>query len=60
LEDFLLKNDCGSELAAGKSCTLNVTFTPHQSGVQKAEVNIKDGTENGSLRVQLEGVGVQK
>jgi N,N-dimethylformamidase beta subunit-like, C-terminal/PKD domain/HYDIN/CFA65/VesB-like, Ig-like domain/Cep192 domain 4 len=60
LEDFSMKNDCGSDLAAGKSCTLHVTFKPHQSGVQKAEVNIEDGTEEGSRRVQLEGVGVQK
>ena len=59
-EDYLLKNSCGAELEAGRSCTLHVTFAPHHSGVRKAEVNIDDGTEDGSRKVQIEGVGVQQ
>jgi ASPM-SPD-2-Hydin domain-containing protein len=37
---FTETNNCGSSLAAGASCTVNVTFTPTQKGSVSAKLSI--------------------
>ena len=56
-DDFAQTNNCGSSLGAGKSCTLQVTFTPQRRGARTAFINIADSTQEGRHQVRLEGVG---
>ena len=51
-------NNCGSSLAAGASCTINVTFTPTKSGTVTGSVTVSDnGAGNTSQKVTLTGTG---
>jgi hypothetical protein len=36
--DFVQRNDCGSSVPAGESCTINVTFTPGARGQRQASL----------------------
>ena len=56
--DFELTNTCGASLEGGKSCTLQITFTPHESGARKAMITIEEDAPGGPQHVPLEGVGV--
>jgi trimeric autotransporter adhesin len=49
---------CGSSLAAGANCTINVTFTPSQFGPRSASVTITDNTVGSPHSVSLSGVGL--
>src|SRR5262245_50616185 len=40
--DFAQTNTCGTSVAAGGSCTINVTFTPTATGTRSAAVTITD------------------
>jgi FG-GAP-like repeat/Abnormal spindle-like microcephaly-assoc'd, ASPM-SPD-2-Hydin len=56
--DFAEINNCGGSLAAGGSCTVNVTFTPTAGGSRMASLAIS-GTEPGSPQlVELAGTAV--
>jgi hypothetical protein len=56
--DFNQTNHCGASLAAGGSCTVNVTFTPTIDGSRIASLSIS-GTEPGSpLSVELAGTAI--
>jgi hypothetical protein len=48
--DFSETNNCGASLAAGGSCTVNVSFTPTSGGPRMAGIAIS-GTEPGSPQV---------
>jgi hypothetical protein len=51
-------NNCGSSLAAGASCTINVTFTPTTSGTLSGSVTVNDnGAGNASQKITLSGTG---
>jgi hypothetical protein len=51
-------NNCGSSLAAGASCTINVTFTPTGSGTISGTANVSDnGAGSGSQQVSVSGTG---
>jgi Bacterial Ig-like domain (group 2) len=54
--DFSEKDNCRSlsPLAAGSTCTINVTFTPTEMGLRKGSVSISDSF-NGSLTISLWG-----
>ena len=53
--DYAQSNNCGSSLAAGLACTINVTFTPTTSGTRKGNLQIAgDSPQN----VALSGTGV--
>jgi Putative Ig domain/Abnormal spindle-like microcephaly-assoc'd, ASPM-SPD-2-Hydin len=56
--DFGQSNTCGSTLAAGASCTINVTFTPSQLGARSASITITDNTTGSPSSVSLSGVGL--
>src|SRR5262249_40505030 len=40
--DFAQTNNCGTSLAVGASCTINVTFTPTVSGARAGTLSITD------------------
>jgi hypothetical protein len=48
---------CGSTLAAGASCTIAVTFKPHQTGATDGAVTVKNGVALSPLVVGLSGSG---
>ena len=52
---FAQTNTCGSSLAAGTSCTINVTFTPKSKGTKTATLNIADGGGDTPQKVALTG-----
>jgi trimeric autotransporter adhesin len=56
--DFSQSNKCGSSLAAGANCTINVTFTPSQPGPRSASITITDNTTGSPQSVALTGTGV--
>jgi dienelactone hydrolase len=55
--DFSQTNTCGSSLAAGASCTINVTFTPTQIGTRTGAVSITDNAPGSPQKVSLTGTG---
>jgi Pro-kumamolisin, activation domain/Abnormal spindle-like microcephaly-assoc'd, ASPM-SPD-2-Hydin len=48
---------CGASLAGGASCTVDVTFTPHQNGAINGAVSVTDGVAQSPLVVALSGGG---
>jgi len=56
--DFAENNNCGTSLAAGASCTIQVTFTPTFSGTSYATLAIDSDSLDGTRYVDLNGVGV--
>ncbi|MCW2881554.1 MAG: coagulation factor 5/8 type domain protein, partial [Sphaerisporangium sp.] len=56
--DYAQTNTCGSSLAAGASCTVNVTFTPTASGSRPGTVKVASNDVNSPLTVNLSGSGI--
>ena len=57
--DFTQTNTCGSSLAAGSSCTINVTFTPSAPGSRAGSLSIIDNSLGGNVQtVSLSGTGI--
>jgi len=56
--DFKQTNDCGSSLAAGSSCTINVTFDPTATGSRSAILNVSDTDPSSPQSVNVSGTGV--
>ncbi len=48
---------CGSTLAAGKSCTIDVTFTPTQVGARTGTLTLIDNSPSSPQTVALSGTG---
>jgi Abnormal spindle-like microcephaly-assoc'd, ASPM-SPD-2-Hydin len=57
LGEFTQTNTCGQTLAAGGSCTLNVTFSPTAAGAKTATVKIVDSAAGSPRSVALTGTG---
>ena len=55
--DFLQKNNCGSSLPAGESCTIKVAFNPSTQGVLTGSVTITDDAANSPQMIALTGIG---
>jgi YVTN family beta-propeller protein len=55
--DFHQTHTCGSSLAAGASCTINVTFKPTQIGTRTGTLSITDNAPGSPQRVSLTGTG---
>ncbi len=55
--DFAETNTCGASVAAGKSCTISVTFSPTAPGNRYGTVTITDNASNSPQTLQLAGVG---
>jgi len=56
--DFSQKNTCGSSLAAGASCSVNVTFTPTAGGSRTASVSVVDSAPGSPQSINLSGTGL--
>src|ERR1017187_4153080 len=56
--DFSENNNCGSSLAAGANCAINVSVTPGQLGPSSASITITDSTVGSPHSVALSGVGL--
>jgi hypothetical protein len=56
--DFSQNNTCGSTLAAGANCAINVIFTPGALGSRSAILTITDNAVNTPQTVSLAGKGV--
>jgi hypothetical protein len=55
--DFSQTNNCEWGVAAGASCTINVTFTPTAKGTRKGTISIADNATGSPQVVTLIGVG---
>ena len=56
--DFAVSSTtCGSTLAAARSCSVKVTFTPTQLGTRTGAVTITDNATNSPQSVTLSGTG---
>jgi hypothetical protein len=58
--DFAETTTCGSRLAAGESCTIDVTFTPRARGHRHASLKIVDDGGASPQAVPLAGTGVPR
>jgi len=54
---FSQTNNCGTSLAAGDSCTINVVFTPEHQGTQTGTLTISDNAAGSPQTVSLQGQG---
>jgi Abnormal spindle-like microcephaly-assoc'd, ASPM-SPD-2-Hydin len=54
---FAQTNTCGGTLAAGKKCTIDVTFSPTQTGAQTGTLSVYDNATNSPQTVSLSGTG---
>jgi hypothetical protein len=56
--DFAQTNTCGSTLAAGASCNIQVTFTPTATGSRQGILTVQDDAGNSPQTANLSGTGV--
>jgi hypothetical protein len=54
---FAVKSQCSKTLAPGKSCTVQVTFTPPDDGVHSGELSVNDDATGAPQMVPLTGTG---
>jgi hypothetical protein len=56
--DFAQTNNCPASLAAGASCTINVTFTPTSAGARSASITVTDNAPDSPQSLALSGNGI--
>ena len=56
--DYAQTNTCGSSVAAGANCQMDVTFTPTGTGTRAGAVTITDNASDSPQTVNLSGTGV--
>jgi hypothetical protein len=57
--DFAISSStCGTILAAGRTCKVNITFTPTQLGARAGTLTFSDAASNSPQTVTLSGTGV--
>jgi hypothetical protein len=54
--NFAQTNNCGSSVAAGSSCTINVTFSPTKGGSLTGTLTITDNSDNTTGSTQIVAV----
>ena len=54
---FSQTNNCGASLAIGASCTINVTFSPQQTGSYSATLQVRDNAAGSPQTATLTGTG---
>ncbi|MGA2355805.1 MAG: FG-GAP-like repeat-containing protein [Terriglobales bacterium] len=55
--DFAETNNCPARLTVGKSCTIDVTFSPTQTGTRTGTLSIKDSALTSVQKIALTGSG---
>ena len=53
--DFAQSNNCGSTLAAGAHCSINVTFKPSAAGTRSAAITVTDNASGSPQTATLSG-----
>ncbi|HEU4416264.1 MAG TPA: choice-of-anchor D domain-containing protein [Candidatus Angelobacter sp.] len=56
--DFAQSNTCGGTLAAGASCSVNVTFTPAATGSRSGSLSLNSNSSAAVAPITLAGTGV--
>src|SRR5207237_919784 len=56
--DFAQTTNCGSSVARGASCTINVTFSPTATGTRSASLTVTDNDSGSPQIASLTGSGV--
>ena len=56
--DYGVTSTCVGTIAAGKACTINVTFTPSVTGTIVGEVTITSNAPGGTQLINLSGTGL--
>jgi len=56
--DFVQTNTCGSSLAPGASCTIEIRFTPRAMGTRTAVINVLSNHQSGNLQLKVQGTGI--
>jgi FlaG/FlaF family flagellin (archaellin) len=56
--DFAETSHCPASLAPGHACTIDVQFTPSQTGARTAAVTITDNAASSPQTVRLSGTGI--
>ncbi|MBV9607970.1 MAG: choice-of-anchor D domain-containing protein, partial [Acidobacteria bacterium] len=56
--DYTQTNNCGSSVAAGSSCTVNVTFNPSATGARNGSITIADNAAGSPHTVTITGTGI--
>ncbi len=56
--DYAQTNTCGATLAAGKNCSISVTFTPTTPGSRGASLSITDNASGSPQTISLSGTGI--
>jgi len=56
--DFVQSNNCGTSLAAGTSCTINVSFAPAAAGTRTGQLTVTDNSSPATQTVSLSGSAV--
>lgn len=56
-DDFLESDNCGTQISAGASCTISITFKPRKTGTRTADVTINDDGGGSPQTVPLSGTG---
>ena len=56
--DFAQTNDCGTSVAAGQSCTIQITFAPTLRGFRSGTITIADNSTSNPERIDLGGTGL--
>ncbi|HEY2546923.1 MAG TPA: Ig-like domain repeat protein [Candidatus Acidoferrum sp.] len=56
--DFALTNNCGTSLASGNSCSVNVTFTPTARGTRSGTVTLNSNAPGTAPSIALTGTGI--
>lgn len=54
---IITSNNCGTSLAVGANCTINVTFSPRQRGAFSATLNVSDNAPLSPQTATLSGTG---
>jgi Abnormal spindle-like microcephaly-assoc'd, ASPM-SPD-2-Hydin/FG-GAP-like repeat len=54
---FGMSSTCGKGVAAGKSCTISVTFSPQSQGAKSGAVTINDSASSKPMVIELSGTG---
>jgi hypothetical protein len=56
-KDFTETNNCTKNFAAGKSCTVSITFTPTATGARSGNVTVRDTDPTSPQKILLGGTG---
>jgi hypothetical protein len=54
---FVVTTNCGGTVAAGASCTINVTFKPKAKGTQTGDVSVTDNAPGSPQKLPSTGTG---